>query len=150
MLLDRHAPGLARWKLVRAAARFAADTRRVFLAPLATPGLIAIVVVGHLNLAALAYALAWGLGIQISLITCVVLYLPAVLIATLPISVAGWGAREAAMVALFGFVGVPAAQALTLSVLIGLFSIVGALPGGPLWLLTRDRSGLLPANGVKA
>jgi hypothetical protein len=58
---------------------------------------------------------------------------------TLPISIAGWGVRETAMVGLFGLIGVPGEGALVLAVLFGLVGIAAALPGGVLWLASRDR-----------
>ena len=62
-----------------------------------------------------------------------------VLIMTIPISIGGWGVRETAMVALFGLIGVSNEGALVLSVLIGLVGMVSALPGGLIWLLSRDK-----------
>ena len=58
---------------------------------------------------------------------------------TLPISIAGWGVRETAMVAFFGLIGVPAEGAVVLSILFGLVGIVVSLPGGAIWLATRDK-----------
>jgi hypothetical protein len=51
-----------------------------------------------------------------------------------PISVAGWGIREGAMIVAFGFVGVPEADALVVSILFGLTLIAAGAPGGVLWL----------------
>ena len=78
--------------------------------------------------------LALALGINITLLDCLVLVPPVMLVTTLPISIAGWGVREGAMVAAFGFVGVPAQESLLLSLLFGVLGIVVALPGGLIWL----------------
>ena len=43
------------------------------------------------------------------------------------------------MVGLFGLIGVPGEGALVLSVLFGLVGIAAALPGGAVWLASRDR-----------
>ena len=60
--------------------------------------------------------------------------MPAVTLATtLPISLGGWGVREGAFVLLLGRVGVPAAEALSLSLLFGLFSMVSGFPGLLAW-----------------
>jgi glycosyltransferase 2 family protein len=56
-----------------------------------------------------------------------------VLLTMLPISIAGWGVREAAMVAAFGYVGVDAPGALALSVAFGLVQVAIGLPGGLWW-----------------
>ena len=140
MLLDRLPESLSRWRVVRGLAHLAADTRRLYLSPAKALPILAVAVIGHINLGLAAYALARGLGIDISLLDCVVLFMPAVLVATLPISIAGWGAREVAMVALFGYAGVPAPQALALSILVGVVGMVVALPGGLIWIaLSRRR-----------
>lgn len=55
--------------------------------------------------------------------------------AALPISVNGWGVREAAAVAVFGQIGVPAGQALAVSVTVGIVATVVILAAAPLaWL----------------
>jgi hypothetical protein len=41
------------------------------------------------------------------------------------------------MITMFGFIGVPSAQATALSVLFGLSTLLIALPGGVFWLLER-------------
>ena len=70
---------------------------------------------------------------------CIVLFPPALLVTTLPISIAGWGVRELAMVAVFALVGVPADGASVLSILFGLLDALISLPGGVLWVLSGDK-----------
>ena len=50
--------------------------------------------------------LAWGLDMQVSFLDGLMIVPTVLLLTTLPISVAGWGVREGAMVAGFGLVGV--------------------------------------------
>ncbi|KAF0137780.1 MAG: hypothetical protein FD153_1608 [Rhodospirillaceae bacterium] len=69
-----------------------------------------------------------------------VLVPPVLLIMTLPISIAGWGVREQAMITAFGLVGVSEESALALSILSGLTILAGGLPGGVVWLV-ETRSG---------
>jgi len=59
------------------------------------------------------------------------------LVSMIPISFGGWGVREGAMVVFFGLVGVPAADALAMSILFGLAALVAGLPGGVLWVVQR-------------
>ena len=59
------------------------------------------------------------------------------LISTLPISLAGWGVREGAMVAALTFVGVETSEALALSILFGLTLLVVSLLGAIFWLIKR-------------
>jgi len=64
---------------------------------------------------------------------------PVLLVTTLPISIAGWGVREAAMVVAFGLIGVPEDGALVLGFMIGVIGVVVGVPGGILWALSRDK-----------
>ena len=138
MLLDRFPLAFHRWPVIRAFAQVACDTRRLFLHPVNAGKTMSIVMIGHVNLALGVYVLALGLGADVSVLDCLVLVPPVILITTLPISVAGWGARELAMITLFGFVGVPQPQALAMSVLFGIVTTLTALPGGVMWLLSKD------------
>jgi len=62
--------------------------------------------------------------------------------ALLPISIAGWGVREGAMVLLLGYVGISTADALSVSVVYGLTGLAAGVFGGLIWLVTgRAASG---------
>jgi uncharacterized membrane protein YbhN (UPF0104 family) len=55
-----------------------------------------------------------------------------------PLSFAGWGAREVAMVYFFGFVNVDKASSIGMSVIAGVMVFVSSIPGGVLWLMHKD------------
>ncbi len=82
------------------------------------------------NIVLMFYVLACGIHIDVSMLDCLALVPPVILILTLPISISGWGVRETSMVIAFGFIGVPAPSALALSVAFGLVTMISALPGG--------------------
>jgi glycosyltransferase 2 family protein len=65
---------------------------------------------------------------------------PVILVSTIPISIAGWGVREGAMMAVFSYAGLPNTDGLIVSVLygVGLFA-VGAV-GGLIWILGSEQS----------
>lgn len=69
-----------------------------------------------------------------------VLVPPMILVSMLPVAVAGWGVREGAFVAGFSAFGVPAEQALALSVAVGVAHLVAGVFSGASWLLL----GLMP------
>ena len=79
--------------------------------------------------------LARALGMNVGLLECVVLMPLVVLMMMIPISIAGWGVRELAMVTAFGYVQLDPTDALTLSLAFGLATLASGLPGGVLWLL---------------
>ncbi|OAN48043.1 hypothetical protein A6A04_04600 [Paramagnetospirillum marisnigri] len=136
--LDRLPQSLHRWRIVRGLAHLAGDTRRLFRHPGWSGGTLAVAVIGHANLSLEAYALARGLGLNVDLLDCLVLVPPVILLMTLPISIAGLGLRETAMVTAFGYVGVESHSALVLSLLFGFTNIASALPGGLIWLLSAE------------
>ncbi|MCH8237952.1 MAG: flippase-like domain-containing protein [Proteobacteria bacterium] len=115
------------------------DARRVFLRIRHFAPVMALGLLTHVNMSFCVYLLSLGLGLEIGLIDFLVLFHLVILVTTIPISIAGWGVRETAMVGLFGLIGVPAEGALVLSVLFGLIGIAVALPGGAVWLASRDR-----------
>ena len=137
-LLDRLPHSLHRWRIVRGLGHLAGDTRRLLAQPKWSGLTLVIAIIGHINLSLEAYALAVGLGLNVDVIDCLVLVPPVILIMTLPISIAGLGLRETAMVVAFGYVGVEAHSALVLSVLFGLANMATALPGGLVWLLSAE------------
>jgi uncharacterized protein (TIRG00374 family) len=83
------------------------------------------------------YEVARGLGLAVGLLECIVLTPPISLITVLPISLAGWGVREAGMVTALAFAGVAANDALLVSILFGLLLMLISIPGGVFWLYTH-------------
>ncbi len=128
------------WRLVQGLANLAADTRRLSLHMdnfLPVAGLSLLV---HVLSILVVYVLAGGLEIEISFLDCFFLVPPVILAMTLPISIAGWGVREGAMIVALGLVGVPKESAFVLSALFGLGMMIAALPGGLIWLFSRNRT----------
>jgi uncharacterized membrane protein YbhN (UPF0104 family) len=75
--------------------------------------------------------LTWGQGAAI---------LPVVMLLTsLPISFAGWGLREGAIIIALGVYGVPQETAMALSLVYGVLQLVSAIPGLILWILEKRR-----------
>ena len=139
LVLDQLPASLRGWRLVRGLARLGADARKVFLAPRAAGKALGWGVAGHVNLSLGVYVLALGLELEVTWVDCIALFPPVLLVTTLPISIAGWGVREGAMVAAFSLVGVPVEGALVLSILFGLLIVLISLPGGVVWMLSGDR-----------
>ncbi len=92
-------------------------------------------------------ALASVLAPATSLVTLVVL-VPFVLIATaLPLTVAGWGMRESAAVAIFSFVGMDANVAVAISILFGVVQLIVAILCGIVLSLLLIRDWSLSSEG---
>ena len=85
-----------------------------------------------------AWCAARAVGADVSpqaLLVCIPL---ALLAATAPISIGGWGIREGALVALLHLYGTPPDAALALSIVFGLSLMVASLPGLVVWLAWRQ------------
>jgi len=80
------------------------------------------------------FLLLRDLGQQVALVTVLFLFPFVQLLSMLPISFAGWGLREGAMVVAFHLAGVPAEAALGASILFGLCLLASSLPGAVIWL----------------
>ncbi len=96
------------------------------------------VAINFLNIV-LFFLIGTALGIFLDFRDCLILLPPVFFVAMLPISVSGWGIREGVAILALGLAGVPAAQALAISVGYGLGLILISLPGGILWLFVRKK-----------
>jgi len=135
MLLDRLPKDLQTWRIIGGLVHLASDTKRLFLSPQYACKAIFLGISGNILLAMLAYLTFCALSVEVSVLDCLVLFPPVILFMTLPISIAGWGVREGAMVGAFAFVGILESDAFVVSILFGLMNMIFALPGGLLWLM---------------
>jgi glycosyltransferase 2 family protein len=138
MYLDRLPSKYSHWSFVRGLALLAVDTRRVFLSPMSAFKTLSWSLMGHVNIALMVFLLGYSIGLEITWFDCMVLMPPVLLVMTLPISIAGWGVREQAMVAAFALISIPGEGALALSIMFGLVGLVSGLPGGIVWLTSSD------------
>lgn len=125
---------------------FAQDARRLFLSPRTTARIMALSAAVQAALVLVVYLLARGVNVELSVAEAFIVVPPALLAATMPISIAGWGVREVSMVGTFALVGVPAERAVVVSVLYGLLLIAWGLFGGLVWLA----AGRLVARSTEA
>jgi len=137
MYLDRLPAAWRRWGVVRWLAKLAHDSRSLFLHPFYASMFCATAIAGQLALVTAALLLAEGLGLNLRLVDFLATIPAVALVSSLPISVAGWGVREFAMVSAFGMLSVPAESALALSLVLALAGVAVSLPGGLVWLSLR-------------
>ena len=77
---------------------------------------------------------AVSIGLAVSYGLMLAAAAPIFIMAALPIGVAGFGAREAAAVAVLGFAGVPGEQAFMVGLLYGLAAVVQGILAAPLFI----------------
>jgi uncharacterized protein (TIRG00374 family) len=107
------------------------------------PGMMLLILglsaIGQLIVVAAIGFLAVAMNIDISLLDLTIISFGATLAGTIPISIAGWGLREGAVVFLFSLYGVPAGTAFTVSILFGASLLIASAPGA-LTLLRAGRT----------
>ena len=139
MILEKLPAISGRSKFFRGLSYLGEDTQKIFLKTKNLGPVMTLGILTHVNFSLCAFSLASGLGLGVTLFECLVLMPPIMLITTIPLTIGGWGVRENAMIVAFGLVGVSSDASLALSVLLGLVALFTALPGGVVWLLSRER-----------
>ena len=121
---------LDRWpatSLIRNVARCA---WRLVTRPMEGALVLALSLAIHLIAGAYIASILWSLRHDGPFAVLVALVAPVLLVTILPISLAGWGVRESAMIFILAILGIPAADALTASLLFGIGVFLVGLPGG--------------------
>jgi glycosyltransferase 2 family protein len=115
-------------RIVRLAIHVVDGLKRVIFSSGAVP-LMILCLITNLNLGIAAWWLALGFGLTLSLSQVLAVISMVTLAVVIPVSIGGWGVREAAMVMLLGRLAVPADNAFLFSVAFGLAVAVSSLPG---------------------
>src|SRR5262249_28375522 len=97
-----------------------ADLRQMFGGGRFTHFILLLSLATHLLGVALIYELAHAVAAPISLVQCLVIVPPTLLISAIPISLGGWGVREGALAAGFALVGASIEAGVATSILFGL------------------------------
>ncbi len=85
------------------------------------------------------FIIGWALNLRYDLVTYFVIVPPAIYLTIIPISLAGWGVREGALVGLFSLIGADKPTILTMSIIYGFTLIIISLPGLIVYLKGRHR-----------
>jgi uncharacterized protein (TIRG00374 family) len=117
------------------------------------PRTAALVMASSLAIQLLNVAIAWACANAIMAATgfapLLFLFPPVLLVATVPISIAGWGVRESSMIIAFGYAGLAASDGLTLSILYGGVNFIAGMLGGAFWIWDGPRHRPGAANDLK-
>jgi len=103
------------------------------------PRVAALSFVTHLMTAMVAWGAAMAAHAAIDFTNVLFLTLPVMLIATIPVSIAGWGVRESAMVLAFSYAGLAASDGLIVSILFGILNLAVGVIGGIVWVASGYR-----------
>jgi len=117
---------------------FLRDYRKLFLSK-ETASILFFAAAIQFNYVFIIFQLALGMGIAAQFWQFLFIVPVVILTTALPVSFAGWGVREGAMVIMLGFVDVSTPQALALSITVGFLILASGLIGGVIWLSSSDK-----------
>ncbi len=100
---------------------------------------IAMSFVVHLLTVLAAWGAAHAAHASLDFTQALFLVLPVILIATIPISIAGWGVRESAMILAFSYAGLAETDGLVVSILYGAATLALGAIGGLVWVASGYR-----------
>lgn len=102
----------------------------------------------HVLMVAAAWGAAKSISAPVDFLSLLLLVPPVLLITMLPISVAGWGVRETAMMVAFGYAGLPQASGINISLLFGAATFFVGVFGGVVWLFSSEKRTALQARAT--
>ena len=130
---------LQHWPFTRHLAELAEVALAILRSPRSFAPAFGISVLVHLLTALAAWCAAGSIGADVPLLYTIFLVPPVILVTVVPISIAGWGVREGAMIAAFGYAGLPPGDGLIVSLLFGAGYLVMGAVGGLIWIATSGR-----------
>lgn len=118
-----------RLRVVRELAELSAAARRLLLHSASALAIGPLALVVHLITAAVMCVFAASLRLPLTFLDCALLMPPIMLLAAVPLSIAGWGVREGVVVGALSMVGIGTEPALALSLLLGVAALGNGLIG---------------------
>ena len=97
--------------------------------------LIAVSFAIHILGVGVTWAAAKSIGANVGFTQLLLLVPPILLILVLPISMAGWGVRESAMLTAFQYASLPPSEGVFISLLFGAILLIVGVAGGAAWIL---------------
>jgi uncharacterized protein (TIRG00374 family) len=133
LFMDIFTRRFSSWRVMKGLTTLASDARQL-LGSRQGLGLVLFSVLIHILSIVVVGMLSSALSIKVDWIALTIIVPITTLLITIPLSIAGWGVREGVMVVGLGYVGIAPEEALALSILYGLLTLVVALPGMLAWL----------------
>jgi len=133
-------PWLKRWWATHHVYACSVIANRVIFSKKHGPAIAIQSVLVHVLAVVIAWCVVQSIGAPVLFAQVFQLVPPVMLITMLPISIAGWGVREATMGLAFGYAGLATSEGVNVSLLFGAtYFIVGAL-GGLVWIFSAEKA----------
>ena len=127
------------WRLTAYVLRISDNLKRVLKDFKAVSLQMFIGIVIHLFSMINIFFVGQSVGLDYNLLTFSVIVPPVILLTLVPVSLAGWGVREGAMIGLFTLIGADNSIVLSMSILYGIILIIASLPGLQVYISGRHK-----------
>ena len=128
---------LMRYRLTEPLGKLTRDLHKVHYSRGTSAAILGLAAAVHILNVAIIYVCARGMHIDLDFGAALIVIPAVMLVSMAPISFAGWGVREGAMIFGLGLLGISAADSLAVSVAFGILQFLLGLPGAALWLALR-------------
>ena len=133
-------PWLRRWWATHHIHACAVIANRVIFGPRNEPAIAILSFLVHFLAVAITWCIVQSIAAPVGFDQTFLLIPPVMLITMLPISIAGWGVREATMGLAFGYAGLATSEGVNISLLYGAVSFVVGAFGGLVWILSAEKA----------
>jgi uncharacterized membrane protein YbhN (UPF0104 family) len=141
LILGRlHWPWLKRWWGTHHLHACAVIANRVIFSRERGPKIAVLSVLVHVLAVFIAWCVVQSIGAPVTFGQIFQLIPPVMLITMLPISIAGWGVREATMGLAFGYAGLMTNEGINVSLLFGAVSFIVGAVGGLVWIFSAEKA----------
>jgi len=137
-------PWLKRWWATHHIHACAVIANRVIFGKRTGPRIAVLSLLVHVLAVVIAWCVVQSIAAPVAFGQIFLLIPPVMLITMLPISIAGWGVREATMGLAFGYAGLMTNEGINISLLYGAVSFIVGCFGGLVWIFSAEKA----AKGV--
>jgi uncharacterized membrane protein YbhN (UPF0104 family) len=141
---------LKHWRATRHLHACSVIANRVLFDRSTGPYIGALSFFAHVLTVGAAWSVARSISVEVSFMNLFLLVPPVLLITMIPISVAGWGVRETAMMVAFGYAGLPQAGGVNISLLFGAVTFLVGSGGGAVWVCSSEQRATTPPSVLAA
>src|SRR5450631_3496710 len=135
-----HWPWLRRWWGTHHLHACAVIANRVIFSRKRGPKIAVLSVLVHVLAVVVAWCVVRSIAAPVAFGQVFQLIPPIMLITMLPISIAGWGVREATMGLAFGYAGLMTNEGINVSLLFGAVSFIVGAFGGLVWIFSAEKA----------
>ncbi len=113
---------------------------RVIFSARNEPAIAILSLLVHFLTVVIAWCVVQSIAAPVGFTQTFLLIPPVMLITMLPISIAGWGVREATMGLAFGYAGLATNEGINVSLLFGAVTFVAGAIGGLVWIFSAEKA----------